>query len=371
MPRRRPWEIRDRIPAPAEAKAAAEALGRGSVSHRHRESQILGAERFVEWCRHHRVPTDPVHAAAFIAALHEAGAPAEALRKTGTAVKKFLDAPEFPPLEVITAAVTKLNSSGKKMKAMPIPPTLYVSVLHHLAEPTRTAAAWVAIVTSSRWDDMLQVTRACFTTTQRRAVVDSAKAMALPWTLDWTRTKSNPYGADRADHTQALPKIPRVLAEWLASAPPDAPITKLSTDEVRRRLRAVPVPQALHEEEERLAGHPLRSRLTAHSLKRTGVNLGVVAAAQLEQQSAGRGPSELEKVQSRAKHRQLDLTRGYTTRPAHWAIAMGSRADLVPDAAADWEDWSQLLAAADRVPPSPPPALRSIVPSDSESEEEE
>ncbi len=70
------------------------------------------------------------------------------------------------------------------------------------------------------------------------------------------------------------------------------------------------------------------------------------------------------------KHRQLDLTRGYTTRPAHWAIAMGSRADLVPDAAADWEDWSQLLAA-DRVPPSPPPALRSIVPSDSESEEEE
>ena len=263
-----------------------------------------------EWASRQGAPVNDQTAACFIAAraMEDNPPTAKTLAGYAGALKTVLSMDKNPTLPQMARGLRREAAEDKTTKALPLCDIDRIRVARVL--PELAVPMWLAIETSSRWDEIGRLKREDF-------VVDWRERPHVI-VVTWATTKAEQEGTTRSDHTTLLrPPFPREFVAWLETAHPTSRLTRVSTRKVTEGLRhIVPWDPASPGPNQQL-----RERYTAHSFKRTGVDRDVTAAAAAERKAPGSGAELLRKASVRAKHLNVDNTRGYTTRVGDWAVA--------------------------------------------------
>lgn len=262
------------------------------------------------WAAQQKVEMDEHTAVCFVAAraMDKDCPSGRTLAGYAGALRTILAMKESPSLAQLAKGLRREAAEEDTVKALPLCVIDQVRVPRLL--PDLALPIWLAIETSSRWDEITRLRRENFVTDWSRTPGEIV--------VTWATTKAEQEGTTRTDHTTLIrPPFPPTLVQWLKTAPANEPLTRVTTRQITERLRdIVPWEPALPG-----PGQRLRERYTAHSFKRTGVDRDVMAAAAAEKEVPGSGAELLRRASVRAKHLSVDNTRGYTTKVREWAMA--------------------------------------------------
>ena len=296
--------------SPQEARHRMLQIARNSLSAGRQRLCTTVARGFLQWSQLHQLEPTQESAALFIAARALEPDPPSNTTLAGYAgaLKTVFQTSDTPSLPVLARGLRREAADYETVKALPLSEVDQVRV--PLAFPEVAVPIWLAIETSSRWDEIYRI--------ERRNFIADLSAHPPVVVVVWKTSKSEQEGTTRPDHTTLLRgPIPNELLQWLEAASPNQRLTSVTTSQLTEKLRVIepwdpPEPEP---------GQLLRARYTAHSLKRTGVDRDVVAAAKAESVQKGAGADLLRQAAVRAKHLNVDNTRGYTTKAREWAMA--------------------------------------------------
>ncbi len=156
-PQPRQWPPATQLPHPHDLEQAAllAAAARMSKGHLHRLQRWT--RRFLQWTARHGFGQEESlsdeMAGLFLSGLDSVGQSSHQIKAASTALRRLLRAPFLPGMDDVSLGIRRRKGPVTTTRALPIAWESWPAVFGWIGH-----AAWVAVVTTSRWDPFARVT---------------------------------------------------------------------------------------------------------------------------------------------------------------------------------------------------------------------